>query len=455
MERILSVHFPKAAGSSLHVQFVKLLGDRLALDYMHDYTHDPLTSAGRETAEFPNGKRIVHGQFRAQRYASANAYWMTFLRHPVDNLISIYFYWKALPEAGHALHARFLRERPSILEFATYPGITCLMSETYFGNFDMSRFDFIGFHENRQADIARLAKAINLPLSAAIHENRTSESAERLELESDVSVRSKLTDLLAQDVGFYERMQRRKTNSPRPEKLKTSKLICSVCGGTVFADRPVLWDKLVAEWQLAPHERTYIDRQQGTCCTSCGANLRSIALADAIRATFGTTLTLSDFVTSEAKDLAVLEINEAGNLSSVLQQIPGHILANYPAIDIHAMPYSDDTFDLVVHSDTLEHVANPIRALEECRRVLRPGAAFCFTIPTIVERLSRSRAGLSKSYHGNPEMPADDHIVHTEFGADMWTYVFRAGFSAVSINAVDYPAALALSARKGTSNLGL
>jgi SAM-dependent methyltransferase len=224
---------------------------------------------------------------------------------------------------------------------------------------------------------------------------------------------------------------------------------CSVCGGTAFVERLILWDKLVAEWQLAPHERSYIDRQQGTCCTSCGANLRSIALADAIRTAVGTTLTLTDFVaTSEAKRLLVLEINEAGNLSPVLRQLTGHTSAVYPEVDIHAMPYSDDAFDLVVHSDTLEHVANPIRALDECRRVLRPGAPLCFTIPTVVERLSRSRTGLSKSYHGSPETATDDYAVQTEFGADMWTYVLRAGFSALSINSVDYPAALALTARK-------
>jgi SAM-dependent methyltransferase len=146
--------------------------------------------------------------------------------------------------------------------------------------------------------------------------------------------------------------------------------------------------------------------------------------------------------------LAVLEINEAGSLSPVLRQFNGHVLATYPAVDMLAMPYPDDTFDLVLHSDTLEHVANPIRALQECRRVLRPGGALCFTVPTIVERLSRSRAGLSKSYHGSAETDADDYVVHTEFGADMWTYVLRAGFSALSINTVDYPAALALSARK-------
>jgi ubiquinone/menaquinone biosynthesis C-methylase UbiE len=181
----------------------------------------------------------------------------------------------------------------------------------------------------------------------------------------------------------------------------------------------------------------------------CGSNLRSVALADAIRAAVGTNLTLTDFATTpQASGLTMLEINEAGMLSPFLRRFPGHNLASYPAIDIHALPYLNDTFDLVVHSDTLEHVANPIRALQECWRILRPGATLCFTIPTIVERLSRSRVGLQKSYHGSPETSAEDFVVHTEFGADMWTYVLRAGFSAVSINTVDYPAALALSARK-------
>lgn len=226
-------------------------------------------------------------------------------------------------------------------------------------------------------------------------------------------------------------------------------ITCSVCGGTTFADRPVLWDKLVYEWQLAPDERAYIDRQQGTYCTVCGANLRSIALADAIRKSVGTSLTLTEFAaTPQAARLTVLEINEARTLSPLLRQLPGHTLAAYPAVDMHAMPYSDDTFDLVVHSDTLEHVANPIQSLEECRRVLRPGGMLSFTIPTVVGRLSRSRAGLPKSYHGSEQTNADDLVVQTEFGADMWTYVLRAGFSALSINAVDYPAALALSAQK-------
>jgi SAM-dependent methyltransferase len=226
-------------------------------------------------------------------------------------------------------------------------------------------------------------------------------------------------------------------------------IICSVCGDTKFTDRPVLWDKLVAEWQLSSHERSYVDRQQGTCCQTCGANLRSIALANAILAAVDTKLTLKEFsITSAARKLAILEINEAGTLSPVLRQLPGHVLAVYPDVDMHDLPYAADTFDLVIHSDTLEHVSNPTRALEECRRVLRPNGTLCITIPIIIGRLTRSRAGLPKSHHGASETRADDYVVHTEFGADMWTFLLQAGFAAVSVNTVDFPSAFALSARK-------
>ncbi len=226
-------------------------------------------------------------------------------------------------------------------------------------------------------------------------------------------------------------------------------LSCSVCGGDTFSKMAVLWDELAAEWQLSPAERAYIDRQQGTSCVACGSNLRSIALADAILAAAGATGTLRDFTASAAgAKLKVLEINEAGMLSPVLRRMQCHILATYPAVDIHDMPYESASFDLVVHSDSLEHVTQPVRALSECRRVLRPGGWVCFTVPTIVGRLTRSRAGLPKSYHGNPADAADDYVVQTEFGADMWTYVMAAGFQSVVINTVAFPDAIAMSARR-------
>ena len=39
------------------------------------------------------------------------------------------------------------------------------------------------------------------------------------------------------------------------------------------------------------------------------------------------------------------------------------------------LSFDASSFDLVVHSYTLEHVDNPVAALSECRRVLLPGGA--------------------------------------------------------------------------------
>ena len=225
---------------------------------------------------------------------------------------------------------------------------------------------------------------------------------------------------------------------------------CSVCGGASFTQHAVLWESLINEWQISSEEAAYVDRQQGETCDGCGANLRSVALANAIRAFLGSNRLLRDLVHDPAgKALSILEINEAGTLTPYLSQFGHYVFGAYPAVDMHAIPYPDASFDVVIHSDTLEHVPNPVHALAECRRVVKPGGAVCFTVPTIVGRLSRDRGGLAKSYHGDPGTATDDFVVQTEFGADAWTFAMRAGFTDVTIHAACYPAATAILARKG------
>lgn len=229
---------------------------------------------------------------------------------------------------------------------------------------------------------------------------------------------------------------------------------CGVCGSTSFAGGPVLWPQLINEWQLSEHEVRYVDRQQGECCTGCGSNLRSIALANALRAHLGTQMFLRDIASSPVgASLSILEINEAGTLSPLLKTFNHYVFGSYPEVDIHAMPYGDGHFDVVIHSDTLEHVKNPVHALRECRRVLKPDGALCFTVPTIVGRMSRSRDGLPKSFHGDSRTAADDFAVQTEFGADAWTYIMDAGFTEVSIHSLSYPAGIAYLAKNRATRL--
>jgi SAM-dependent methyltransferase len=204
---------------------------------------------------------------------------------------------------------------------------------------------------------------------------------------------------------------------------------------------------LIEEWNLDPYETDYINRQQGTACAQCGANLRSMALALAITRICGYPGPLGAWVNTEmAARLAVLELNGAGTLTPMLRRLPGHVEAAYPQVDMLAMPFRDGSFDLVLHSDTLEHVPNPVRGLAECRRVLRVGGACCFTVPIVIGRLTRSRDGLPPSYHGAVGARLADYIVRTEYGADAWRHAMEAGFREVRLIRAEYPAALAIVA---------
>jgi SAM-dependent methyltransferase len=210
----------------------------------------------------------------------------------------------------------------------------------------------------------------------------------------------------------------------------------------------VLWNELIAEWRLANHEVTYINRQQGLHCKRCRCNLRSLALAKAIMRCAGYRGLFEAFVEeATVRRLRVLEINEAGGLTQFLSRLPGHVLGCYPEIDMLALPYPDCSFDLVVHSDTLEHVRHPVRALSECLRILRPGGSCIFTVPIVVDRLTIGREGLPPSYHGSRDNPPDC-LVYTEYGADAWKHVIQAGFEECTILCLEYPAALALTGVK-------
>jgi len=233
----------------------------------------------------------------------------------------------------------------------------------------------------------------------------------------------------------------------RDSRTMSQTEICPICGSRDFSYKEILWKELISDWQLSSHEVEYINRQQGLYCTECDNNLRSMALANAILSLYGQAGTLESFVRSNAaKDLRVLEINEAGSMSSILERIPHHQLACYPEHDMTNLLFKSSSFDLILHSDTLEHLQYPTSGLSECRRVLAPTGHCVFTVPVIVGRLTRSRNGLKNSYHGNSGQKEDDLLVHWEFGADVWMSVIEAGFSSARIHCLEYPAAIAIEA---------
>jgi SAM-dependent methyltransferase len=76
-----------------------------------------------------------------------------------------------------------------------------------------------------------------------------------------------------------------------------------------------------------------------------------------------------------------------GTLKSIVEGIgyQVEIAKNYPEVDAHHLPYADDSFDVVLLDQVLEHVASPWLAVDEAWRVLKIGGLAIATVPFILQ----------------------------------------------------------------------
>lgn len=135
-------------------------------------------------------------------------------------------------------------------------------------------------------------------------------------------------------------------------------------------------------------------------------------------------------------DPEILHLNETNALAPALERLGrvtgtvyrpdrplGTRIGAFRNEDMTRLSFGDGRFDLAVHSETLEHLADYDRALAEVRRVLKPGGLQVYTIPLLYARTTRQRMRpdasgrlepcLPPSHHGDAEFP-----VVWEFGGD-------------------------------------
>jgi SAM-dependent methyltransferase len=107
---------------------------------------------------------------------------------------------------------------------------------------------------------------------------------------------------------------------------------------------------------------------------------------DAIR--FSMYETLRDFVPRHVirKHAEVLAIGNSWVLANMVAPNSNITEANYPEYNILSLPFANDSFDVVVTDQVLEHVeGDPFVAVEECRRVLKSGGIAVHTAPLLIQ----------------------------------------------------------------------
>lgn len=104
--------------------------------------------------------------------------------------------------------------------------------------------------------------------------------------------------------------------------------------------------------------------------------------------------------------------------------------------DLQNLSFPSESFDVVISSETMEHVRRPWKGFAEVHRVLKAGGFYVFTIPFRNDRLTRSRIETTgeedvfldeKVYHRDPYC-SEGSLVYTDFGKDLPELLCRVGF---------------------------
>jgi SAM-dependent methyltransferase len=230
---------------------------------------------------------------------------------------------------------------------------------------------------------------------------------------------------------------------------------CASCGNqTVFvlAEGHAAWVRtLAASWDNSAAFKTGLVTRESHICGLCGANYRMRAQARALldRLGLGDTRALADRLRANPS-FAIYETAHRNVFRSaaVVERMnyvqseyldgakPGEIVAGVMNQNLEALTFGDASFDAVLTSEVLEHVADLDRALAEIARVLKPGGLHVFTVPSdpgLPRTVERARIVdgqvmhlLNPVTHGD-SIRGEGILAFRDFGADAKDVTSRYG----------------------------
>src|SRR5262245_35010753 len=183
---------------------------------------------------------------------------------------------------------------------------------------------------------------------------------------------------------------------------------CVVCGHhSIFRfDSSIITPQLQNAWGISDSLVEAFNRKESMFCSTCGSSLRIRRLAAVLMQTFAenTGVSCQSFVelsrNEEFQKLRIAEINACGTLHSYLKDHPnlyysewvshikpGEVRDGVRYEDLQCLTYPNESFDIILTSETLEHVPDPDRAWCEIYRTLKSGGYHIFTIPVVPSQM--------------------------------------------------------------------
>lgn len=191
----------------------------------------------------------------------------------------------------------------------------------------------------------------------------------------------------------------------------------------------------------------------GVRCVRCGSAPNTLLIASVLQD-----------LCPHLGEMKVYALASYGPLFDYLSAHSGHLTISYYDPDVppgeyrdgvqcqnvQQLTFADETFDLCVHSEVFEHVAEDHQGFRDIHRVLKPGGLMVFTVPVFDRDNTVERARL---VHGEIEhmLPPEYHddqlrgrvLAFRDYGWDVVKRAEAAGFTHVRMISSEGPAGLA------------
>lgn len=169
-------------------------------------------------------------------------------------------------------------------------------------------------------------------------------------------------------------------------------------------------------------------------CTNCGSIPRERALM----------LTIEKYYPNW-RDLKIYEssANIRATSAKLKQQCKNYISSQYYPTepfgsvvngfrneDLENQTFSDNSFDIVVTQDVMEHIYNPCKAFSEIARTLQEGGSHIFTVP-IINKHKKTEIWATKNEDGSPNFLQTEEWHGNPFEAKGSPVTYHWGFDIV------------------------